>query len=141
MQRFSGSDAAIGDGAAAVDGATGAMGLVVCRAGENPFAFLPNHVATIETWHSGRGPHAREAFALAGGLGKLLVSADGDCLGVDSAEILADSTPLLPPPRIIAGGMGGSLFAFAKLKERVLPVLRLAEFVRFLSHKRPGESR
>lgn len=111
-------------------------GLLLCQAASNRFAFLAQHVSSIETWRPGGGaPHAANAFDVQGHLGKIVRHASGAGVGVDAVEVHGEDVPLLPAPRVILAGVGGSLYGFVTLEDKLYPVLRLSEFARFLQHR------
>ena len=115
-------------------------GILLCRAGEHRLGFAAIQVVAVEPWTEGEPvPHARQGFALAAARGRVLVSESGDSLGVDAIEVFREATDLMPPPRILVGGMGGSLRGFVRVKEKLWPILGLAEFSRFLSAR--GEAK
>lgn len=107
-------------------------GLLLCRAAENRFAFLAEHVSTIEPYRAGAAPHANAVFAVKATGGKILRHASGAGVGVDSVEVNGDDVALLPPPSLMLAGVGGSLYGFVALEQALYPVLRLSEFARFL---------
>ena len=110
-------------------------GVVLCRVGAHRLAFLARQVAVIEVW--GRGgrdvPHARMAYALPCGEGRLLLAENGDGVVVDALEVAQEAPPLLPAPQMLVGGAGGALRGFLSIGEELWPVLRLPEFSRFVA--------
>ena len=112
-------------------------GLLLCRAANNRFAFLAAHVASIEAFRPGVVPHASRVFEVEGTGGKIIRHASGLGIGVDTLEVHGEEAPLLPAPRLILAGVGGSLYGFVALNGGLYPVLRLSEFVRYISQKTP----
>lgn len=97
--------------------ATQVTGLLLCRKGEERLAFLAEHVSGIE----------------AAAKGKLLRAPNGEGVGVDAVEVFGEQISLMPPPRLMAGELGGSLYGFVTIHETLYPVFRVNEFARFLS--------
>ncbi|MBI3183383.1 MAG: protein CrdC [Myxococcales bacterium] len=120
-------------------------GLVLCRAGGHRLAFPAQQVAAIRPWSGGeadgadastsvaRCGHARLAFGLESGGSKVVLADSGHGVVVDALEVYQDALPLLPPPGLVLGGAGGALRGFVSVKEELFPVLRLAEFSRYLA--------
>lgn len=109
-------------------------GLVLCRAGEHRLAFLAHQVAEIEIADpTSRLRSARAAFGLSPQHGRALVAETGDGVVVDSVEVLQETLPLLAAPGIVAGEAGGALKGFVVLRDQLYPVLKLAEFSRYLA--------
>ena len=110
------------------------LGVLLCRVAEHRIAFPAAQVVAVEAWaENGSFPHARLAFQLAAGKGRVLISASGDAVAVDAIEVHTEALSLLPAPPILMGGLGGSLEGFVTAKEHLWPLLKLAEFSRFLS--------
>lgn len=89
-------------------------------------------MTSIELFAEGIAPHAAELFGADDLKGKVLRHASGAGVGVDMVEVHSDSAELLPPPRLLLAGLGGSLYGFVALQKTLYPVLRLSEFARFL---------
>lgn len=116
-------------------------GLLLCHVAQNRFAFLAEHVSSIEAYRSDGAPHASKIYDLeniSGTAGKILRHASGAGVGVDSVEVLSDDVPLLPSPRLMLAGVGGSLYGFVSLADGLYPVLRLSEFARYLASHASG---
>jgi len=107
-------------------------GLVLCRTAEHRLAFGAAQVGSIELTSSRRAPNARAAWKLPDAPGKVLISETGDGVTVDALEVFSDAVALMPPPGVMVGGAGGSLRGFVTINDELWPVLRLAEFSRFL---------
>lgn len=109
-------------------------GLLLCRAGDHRLAFSAHEVVAVETWQPNEAyPHARAAFALPADKGRVLISATGDAVGVDKIEVFQEPLPLLAAPAVLASTLGGSLSGFVEARSMLWPVLRVAEFSRYLS--------
>jgi hypothetical protein len=109
-------------------------GLVVCRVGDHRLAFPASTVVRIIEWNVGDAPavHARTAFSLPTGAGRLVEEQDGS-LVVDSLEIATEAVKLLPVPAILLGEVGGALRGFIELSGALCPVLSVGDFSRFLA--------
>lgn len=114
-------------------------GLLLCQAATNRFAFLAEHVSTIEPYREGAAPHASVMFNQTSSTGKIVRHASGAGVGVDWLEVHGEDVPLLPPPRLMLAGVGGSLYGFVALTQGLFPVLRLADFARYLSSYSAGK--
>lgn len=97
-------------------------GLLLCRKDGARVAFLAEQIARIEGEN---------------GL-KYLRTNSGEGVGVDSVEVFADAVAVLPPPRLMLAGIGGSLYGFVSVSGALYPVLRVNEFARFLLHQQAG---
>ncbi len=115
-------------------------GVVLCRAGGHRLAFPASQVAVIEVWSEGGRPipNAREAYALPTQPGRLLLSDTGDGVVVDTLEVATESADLLPSPRVLVGGAGGSLRGFLSARDQLWPVLQLADFSLYLAGLEPS---
>jgi hypothetical protein len=111
-------------------------GLVVCRVGDHPIAFPAAAVGNIARWELGDAPApmARAAFGLPAVGGKMLVHG-GFSLVVDTLEIVADPSKLMPVPAILLGAVGGALRGFVSASQTLMPLLGLAEFSTYVSAK------
>ncbi|MFL5320996.1 MAG: hypothetical protein ACJ790_15140 [Myxococcaceae bacterium] len=98
---------------------TEVTGLLLCRHGGDRLAFLANQVERIEL---------REGE-------KFLCAPGGEGVGVESVEVHSESVSLLPTPRLMSAGIGGSLYGFVSVSEALYPVVRVTEFARFLSRR------
>lgn len=115
-------------------------GLLLCRAGDGRLAFRARDVVGVEAWAEGpRSPHARLAFGFSAQPGRSVVASAGDAVGVDEVSVFAEPVSVLNPPALLATALGGSIAGFVFARERLWPLLRLAEFSRFLaSQAGPG---
>jgi hypothetical protein len=113
------------------------VGILLCRAGAHRLAFAAGDVVAVESWTEGDAfPHARQAFSLPGGQGRVLISATGDAVGVDAIEVFQEAVRLMAPPVLLVARFGGSLEGFISVNQSLWPVMRLSEFCRFLSSEK-----
>lgn len=123
-------------------------GLVLCKAGVHRVAFAARQVASIEALGDREqpAPQARWAFAAEPAASppvesRVVQSEQGEGVVVDALEVHQEALPLLPPPGLIEGGVGGALRGFVAVGEQLYPVLRLPEFSRFLRGLDPEAQR
>lgn len=109
-------------------------GLLLCRAADGYLAFRARDVVQVEAWSaSARAPHARLAFGYSPKQGRALVSAVGDAVGVDEVSVFAEPAAVLVTPAMLERALGQSIAGFVYARDRLWPLLRLAEFSRFLA--------
>ena len=114
-------------------------GLLLCRAADGRLAFRARDVVAVEAWAaSARWPHARLAFGFSPQQGRALVSSEGDAVGVDEVAVFAEPSSVLATPALLERALGQSIAGFVFARDRLWPLLRLAEFSRFLAtHEGP----
>lgn len=111
-------------------------GLLLCRVGPHRLAFPAGQVLSIESSIAGVNfPHAREAFDLAAAPGRVLLTEGGEAVTVDTLEVHPDLATLLPAPRMLGGGAGGSLRGFVAVRDHLWPLHNLIGFARYLTHR------
>jgi hypothetical protein len=109
-------------------------GLLLCRAADGYLAFRARDVVSVEAWSSAaHSPHARLAFGYSPQQGRSLVSGDGASVGVDEVSVFAEPTTVLTTPALLERALGQSIAGFVFARDRLWPLLRLAEFSRFLA--------
>jgi hypothetical protein len=111
-------------------------GMLLCQAGAERVAFSAHEVATIESpsTFGGYAGSARQAYE--GGdarAERILVSATGEAVGVDTLEIDAESLSVLPAPALLGRVAGGSLRGFVQARGMLWPLMSLVDFGRFLA--------
>ncbi len=107
-------------------------GMLLCHAGPHRLAFHAHEVASITSPEGRPAPSARRAFHSSDGAARVLVSAAGGAVGVDTLEIEAESHPVLPAPAVAVRASGGSLQGFVLVQGKLWPLMGLVDFERFL---------
>ncbi len=113
-------------------GPPGVRGMLLCHAGPHRLAFHAHEVASISTAVGQAAASARRAFQVPDGATRVLVSATGGAVGVDTLEIEAEPHPLLPAPPVAVVASGGSLQGFVLVQGKLWPLVGLVDFERFL---------
>ena len=114
-------------------------GLLLCRVGPHRLAFPAGQVLSIESSLPGTAfPHARSAFDLQAEPGRVLLTEAGEAVTVDSLEVHPDQVTLMPAPRMLAAGAGGSLRGFVAVRDQLWPLHNLIGFARYLTHREPA---
>ena len=109
-------------------------GLLLCRAADGRLAFRATDVVMVEAWSVGAlAPHARDAFGFTPQVGRSLVAAGGEAVGVDEVSVFAEPVKVLDPPTLLRTALGGSLLGFVFAQDLLWPLLRLSELSRFLA--------
>ncbi|NMO14135.1 protein CrdC [Pyxidicoccus fallax] len=107
-------------------------GMLLCHAGPHRLAFHAHEVASITSPEGWAAPSARRAFHSPDGAARVLVSAAGGAVGVDTLEIEAEAHPVLPAPAVAVRASGGSLQGFVLVQGKLWPLMGLVDFERFL---------
>ena len=118
------------------EGTSRVAGVVLCQVGEHRLAFPASQVVSIEAFIEGAQsfPQARIAFAMPGApTGRAMRAESGEAVVVDSVEVQQDTFPLMLPPALMVGAIGGSLRGFASIGQKLWPVLELVTFSRFIA--------
>lgn len=113
-------------------GPSSVRGMLLCHAGPHRLAFHAHEVASIALSSTRAAPSARRAFHAPDGASRVLVSASGGAVGVDTLEIEAEPHPVLPAPPVAVAASGGSLQGFVLVQGRLWPLMGLVDFERFL---------
>ncbi len=111
---------------------TGVRGMLLCHAGPHRLAFHAHEVASISMPAGREAASARRAFHAPDGATRVLVSATGGAVGVDTLEIEAEPHPVLPAPPVAVAASGGSLQGFVLVQGKLWPLVGLVDFERFL---------
>ncbi|WP_241759178.1 protein CrdC [Pyxidicoccus parkwayensis] len=106
--------------------------MLLCHAGAHRLAFLAHEVAAIASPEGRDAASARRAFRMPDGAARVLLSATGGAVGVDTLEIEAEAHPVLPAPPVAVAASGGSLRGFVLVQGRLWPLMGLVDFERFL---------
>jgi hypothetical protein len=114
-------------------------GMLLCHAGPHRLAFHAHEVAAIASPEGRDAASARRAFHAPDGAARVLVSASGGAVGVDTLEIEAEPHPMLPAPPVAVAASGGSLRGFVLVQGRLWPLVGLVDFERFLRGLVEGE--
>lgn len=114
-------------------------GTLLCHAGAHRVAFAAHEVAVIESAgeRPGRFQSARRAFGGDAEAERVLVAPSGEAVGVDALEIEAESLYVMPAPELLEQVAGGSLVGFILARGEFWPLVRLAEFERYLDNLAP----
>ncbi|MCP3140646.1 protein CrdC [Pyxidicoccus xibeiensis] len=107
-------------------------GMLLCHAGPHRLAFHAHEVASISTPAGRAAASARRAFQAPEGATRVLVSATGGAVGVDTLEIESETHPVLPAPPVAVRASGGSLQGFVEVQGKLWPLVGLVDFERFL---------
>jgi len=107
-------------------------GMLLCHAGPHRLAFHAHEVASITSPAGQVAASARQAFRAPGGASRVLVTASGGAVGVDTLEIDAEPHPVLPAPPVAVRASGGSLQGFVLARGELWPLMGLEDFERFL---------
>lgn len=108
------------------------QGMLLCHAGPHRLAFHAHEVVSITSPQGRSACSARRAFEGAPGASRVLVSASGGAVGVDTLEIDAEPRPVLPPPPVAVHASGGSLQGFVLARGQLWPLVGLVDFETFL---------
>ncbi len=108
------------------------QGMLLCHAGPHRLAFHAHEVASITSPRELDACSARLAFEEAPGASRVLVSASGGAVGVDTLEIDAEPRPVLPPPPEAVRASRGSLRGFELARGELWPRVGLVDFEHFL---------
>lgn len=114
-------------------------GSLLCHAGPHRVAFAAHEVAAIEAASDrpGRFRSARRAFGDEAGAARVLVAPSGEAVGVDTLEIEAESSFIMPPPELLLDVAGGSLLGFIFARGEFWPLVRLVAFEHYLGGLAP----
>ena len=114
-------------------------GSLLCHAGPHRVAFAAEEVVAIEAASDwvGRFHSARRAFGEEVGAARVLLAPSGEAVGVDTLEIEAESSYIMPSPELLLGVAGGSLLGFIFARGEFWPLVRLVEFERYLGNLAP----
>jgi hypothetical protein len=63
----------------------------------------------------------------------VLISAEGDAVAVDAIEVLQESVAVMPLPALLARPLGSFVAGFVTARQELWPVLRVAEFSKYLA--------
>jgi hypothetical protein len=89
-------------------------------------------VASIASPQVTAAASARRAFLAPEGATRVLISASGGAVGVDTLEIESETHPVLPAPPVAVRASGGSLQGFVQVQGKLWPLVGLVDFERFL---------
>lgn len=121
-------------------------GVLLCAVGDQRLAVPAQEIAAIEPRPlAGRGnAFARRAFGLPDHPGRVVITAKGAALVVDSLEVLQATVPLLPAPPAVNPASQNSIQGFIEARDRLWPVIAVAQFAAYARTlpqvaERPGD--
>lgn len=108
-------------------------GVLLCHVGDRRLAVPAQEIAAIEPRPlPGRNnAFARRAFGLPDQPGRVVITARGEALVVDSLEVLQSSIALLPAPPSVQQSSGNSIEGFIEARGSLWPVITVPRFAAY----------
>lgn len=108
-------------------------GVLLCQVGDRRLAVPAHEITAIEPRPlPGRdSAYARRAFGLPDLDGRVVITAAGQALVVDSLEVLQAAVALLPPPPSVQVGCAHSIEGFIEARDQLWPVVTVPRFAAY----------